>query len=156
LSFSFFLDKDLINALRSGDVIYVARTSCCGLGVSAIRQGRLIFAVGEISAVPLGSGIDVDIPMDLMKQAQEVFRQRDPGFKFPEWPLEVRSREKSSILFHGSLEKDGYQVHVLHGFRPGEPGLPECVAISLDSACNWVAASSSAQLLEMDESFTEC
>src|SRR5713101_3542700 len=108
LTASFSLDKALVNALRPGDIFHMAQSACCGLGFSAIRQGKLIFAVGQISAVPLGSGIQVRTPLDLVEEAQEVFRQRDPG-------------------------------------------IPECVAISLDEACDWVAASASSQLLEMCE-----
>ncbi len=98
---SYFLDKALVNVLRAGDVFHMAHTACCGLGFSAIRQGKLIFAVGEISAVPLGSGIRVRTPGDLIKEAQAVFRRRDPEFEFPELPIEVSSHETSSILFHG-------------------------------------------------------
>lgn len=54
---SYFLDKVLVHALREGDVFHMARTACGGFAVSAIRQGKLIFAVGQISAVPLGSGM---------------------------------------------------------------------------------------------------
>ncbi len=151
LSASFFLDKALVNTLRPGDVFHMAQSDCFGLGFSAIRQGKLIFAVGEISAVPRGSSIQVETPMDLIKEAQEVFRRRDPNFEFPELPIEVRSGEKSSILFNGLVKMDGYHIRVLHGFGPGEPGIPECVAISLDEACDWIAASASAQLIEIRE-----
>lgn len=54
---SYFLDKALVNSLRPGDVLHLAHTSCAGVPASAIRQGKLIFAVGQISALPLGSGI---------------------------------------------------------------------------------------------------
>src|SRR6266513_315155 len=84
------------SVLRAGDVFHMAHTACCGLGFSAIRQGKLIFAVGEISAVPLGSGIRVRTPGDLIQEAQAVFRRRDPEFEFPELPIEVSSHETSS------------------------------------------------------------
>jgi hypothetical protein len=151
LTASFFLDKALVNKLRPGDVFHMAQSNCCGLGFSAIRQGKLIFAVGEISAVPRGSGIQVGTPMDLIEEAQEVFRRRDPNFEFPELPIEVRSGEKSSILFDGWVEGDGYHVRVLHGADKCDDTRPECVAISLDEACDWIAASASAQLLEIRE-----
>jgi hypothetical protein len=75
---SYFLDKALVNVLRAGDVFHMARTGCGGLGFSALRRDKLIFAVGQISAVPLGSGIKVGTPEDLLKDAEAVFRRRDP------------------------------------------------------------------------------
>jgi hypothetical protein len=144
---SYFLDKALVNVLRAGDVFHMARTGCGGLGFSALRGDKLIFAVGQISAVPLGSGIKVGTPGDLLKDAEAVFRRRDRGFQFPEWPIEVRGRETSRILYRGEVRMDGYHIRVEQGFRPCEPGIPECVSICLEEVCDWVAASASAQLL---------
>lgn len=66
---SYFVDKALIHAMRQGDVFHIARTECGGFGASAIRQGKLIFAVGEVTAVPLGSEISVKTPYDLLDRA---------------------------------------------------------------------------------------
>jgi len=49
-----FIDKALIHACRSGNRFYMAYTNVGGTGISLVRNGKLIFAVGEISAVPLG------------------------------------------------------------------------------------------------------
>jgi hypothetical protein len=129
----------------------MARTECGGLGVSVIRKGKLILAAGEISAVPLGAEIQVRIPGELITEAQAVFRHRDPEFEFPELPIEIRDRGACSIRFCGRVIRNGYHVWVQHGFYRGEPGTPECVAISLDGACDRVAVGASAQLLEMHE-----
>jgi hypothetical protein len=148
---SFFLDRALVNAMCPGDFFHMARTECGGLGASLIRQGKLVFAAGEVSAVPLGSEIQAKIPYDLITEAQAVFRHRDPKFEFPEWPIEINHRGTCRILFSGRLIENGYHIWVLHGFCLGEPGTPECVAISLEGVCNPVAASATAQLLEMEE-----
>lgn len=144
---SYFFDKALVTVLRVGDVFHMASTACGGFGASAIREGKLLFAVGEISAVPLGSGIQVRTPTDLIEKAEKIFRQRDDEFEFPELPIEVRCGAVSRIAYRGIVQLGGYHVWVEHGFRPGLPGIPECVSISLDGACDWVAASASAQLL---------
>jgi hypothetical protein len=150
-SASYFLDKALVNVLRPGDVFHMSQTGCLGLGFSAVRQGKLIFAVGQVSAVPQGSGIKVGTPWELLKEAEAIFRRRDPEFEFPERPIEVRSGNASRILFYGQVRMDGYHVRVEHGFRPCEPGIPESVAISLDEVCDWVAASASSQLLKLQK-----
>ena len=150
-SVSYYLDRVLMNAMRPGDVFHMARTCCGGLGVSALRQGNLIFAAGEISAVPLGSGIRAKIAGDLILAAERIFRQHDPNFEFPELPVVIRDAESCDILFHGSIRKNGYRIWVWHGAYQNDGGTAECVAISLDGACDHTATCASAQLLEMDE-----
>jgi hypothetical protein len=144
---SYFLDKTLVGILRPGDVFHITRTSCGGVGVSAIRKGRLIFAVGEVTAVPLGSDVSVKIPHDLLSKAEAVFRQRDPEFEFANCPIETCIADSSRILSQGIVGMGGYHICVVHGYLVGEPGTPECVSISLDGVCNWVVARASAQLL---------
>jgi hypothetical protein len=148
---SYFLDRALVNVLRAGDVFHMAGTGCGGLGISALRQDKLIFAVGQISAVPCGSGIKVGFPADLLEEAEAVFRRRDHDFEFPDWPIEVRVLGTSRILYGGAVRMDGYHVQVQHGPRPGDGGEPECVSICLEEVCDWVAASASAQLLNLAE-----
>jgi len=46
-SASYYVDRVLTNAMRPGDVFHMARSECGGLGVSALREGKLIFAAGE-------------------------------------------------------------------------------------------------------------
>jgi hypothetical protein len=115
---SFYLDKVLVNAMRPGDDFHMARTACGGLSVSALRQEELIFAAGEISAVPLGPRIQARIPIDLIKKAQEVFHQRDTKFEFPELPIEICDGGECSILVRATVVRNGYHVWVQHGFYP--------------------------------------
>lgn len=146
---SYFVDKALIHAMRQGDVFNIARTTSGGLGASAIRHGKLIFAVGQVTAVPLGSGISARIPSDLLGEAQKVFRRRDSEFEFPELPIELRNGDTSRIIYRGHVQMAGYHVRVENGVYPYDDTIPECVSISLDEACDWVAASATAQLLKM-------
>jgi len=148
-SVSYYLDRVLMNAMLPGDVFHMARTVCGGLGVSAVRQGNLIFAAGAISAIPLGSGMQAKVAGDLILEAERTFRQHDPKFHFPEHPIEIRFAGKCDILFSGSTSRNGYHIWVWHGSYLGVPGTAECVAISLDGACDHTAVCASAQLLEM-------
>lgn len=146
---SYFVDRVLLRALRPGDVFHLARTCCGGVGASAIREGKLVFAVGAVGAVPLGSGISVKTPYDLLKKAEAILRERDPEFEFLHQPIEICIGDHSKILFRGHLEMGGYHVWVEHGFLQNDPGTEESVSITLDGACNWVAGSASAQLLAL-------
>ena len=144
---SYFVDKALIHAMRQGDVFHIARTACGGFGASAIRQGKLIFAVGEVTVVPLGSDISAKIPYDLLDKAEGIFRRRDPEFEFPDYPVEVCIGDSPKIWYRGLARMGAYHVWVEHGFIQGMPGTPESVSITLDEVCDWVAGSASAQLL---------
>jgi len=150
-SASYFFDKALFSFLRPGDVFHMVQTRR-GFGASAIRQGKLLFAVGQVTAVPLGSGIVARVPMDLLQDAQEVFRRRAPGFEFPELPIELRIGDRSSILYCGTTQGDGdgYTVRIESlEWQSVDGAPPECASISLDGACDWVAASATALLLRM-------
>lgn len=144
---SYFLDPALIRVLRPGDIFNITRTGCGGIGVSTIRQGKLIFAVGEVTAVPLGSDISVEIPYELLSKAEAILRQRDPSFEFLYHPVEVCISESRKIWYRGLAQMGGYHVWVEHGFMQGMPGTPESVSITLDEACDWMAGRESAQLL---------
>jgi len=146
---SYFVDRILLRALRPGDVFHLARTGCGGVGASAIREGKLVFAVGAVGAVPLGPEVSVKTPYDLLKKAEGILRERDPQFEFPQQPVEICIGGRSKILFRGHLEMGGYHVWVEHGFLSNMPGTEECVSITLDGSCNWVAGSASAQLLAL-------
>jgi hypothetical protein len=151
LTATYYVDRVLVNALRPGDSLYMARTVGDGLGISALRQGNLIFAAGAVCALPLGSKIQVRNSRELITAAGKVFWQRDPEFEFSELPIEICTARASSILCRGTVDRGGYHVWVAHGFSPGLFGRDECVAISLQGVCEPAAANCSAQLLEMGD-----
>lgn len=89
--------------------------------------------------------------MELIKEAERTFRHSDPKFEFSELPIEIRYPQGCTIVFHGRVIGNDYHIWVQHGFYRGEPGTPECVAISLNGACDRVAVGASAQLLETQD-----
>lgn len=127
-----FIDKALIHACRPGDRFHVAYTGVGGTDISLLRNGKLIFAVGEISALPLGEDFTARTPIDLALAAERIFHARDPEFRFLEIPLEISYRGKTRLLCKNSYRLDGYHVGVMHGFKMGEPGTPECATISFE------------------------
>src|SRR5258708_7954694 len=86
-AFSFYVDRALTNAFRPGDMLYLTRTGCGGLGLSAVRAGRLVAAVGVVTAVPLGESVSVRIPVEVVREAEHLFEKLDREFRFPELPI---------------------------------------------------------------------
>jgi hypothetical protein len=145
---SFYVDREVTRAFNPGDVLHLVRTRCAGLGLSLLRNGRLILALGAINAVPLGDNVQASTPGDLIRQAEFVFRQRDPAFELSEYPVQVTVDGHTRIAFRGMRQLGDYNVWVLHGFVDGDPGTAECVAIALKGACGPAPATRSARWLE--------
>jgi hypothetical protein len=140
----------VISALRAGDLLHLARTPCGRIGVSAIRSGQLIFAVGAISAVPLGSDFQVQFPYDLVREAEAVFRKRDSSFEFVEYPVEIRAVNERCIGYGGRRKLGPFEICLLHGHYNGTPGTDACLSVVRTGACPVVDANSSALFLDTD------
>ena len=147
---SFHVDRDLISLLQPGDDLHVTRTRCAGLGLSIIRRGKLLAAVGAVTAVPLGDDFQAHLPLPLLEKASAVFAKADPEFEFREMPIEFVQKKQRRILFDGSCQLGQYAVFVWHGFLTGMPGTNESAAICEATRQVPAFASLSAQLLESD------
>jgi hypothetical protein len=145
---AFDVDQSLTAVIRPRDVLSMSRTTSGGLGLSLLRDNQLVFAVGAVTAVPLGDTVRVRLPVELITRAAAVFRQRDPSFEFPHLPIEIEVGEERCVVFATRSQFGAYQVWVEHGCYRGAPGVDECVAISLQHACPDVVAIASAQLLD--------
>jgi hypothetical protein len=143
---SFYVAKDLTSRFKPGDVLHMARTPCGGLGLSLLRESRLVFAVGAVSSVPLGD-VQAATPWDFVRKAKSVFRNVDPSFEFTELPLQISIGGHSRIFFRGWQELGDYVTWVEHGYLPSTPGEDECAAIALKGACGATPAIATAQLL---------
>jgi hypothetical protein len=146
----FFLDRGVISALRAGDLLHMARTPCGRIGVSAIRSEQLIFAVGAITAVPLGSDFQAQFPHDLVREAEAVFRKRDSSFEFVEYPVEIRAVNERCIGYRGRRKLGPFEVWLLHGLYDGIPGTDACLSVVRTGACPVVDANTSALFLDTD------
>ena len=150
-SASFYVAKDLISRFKPGDMLHMTRTSCARLGLSLLREGRLVFAVGAVSKVPLGDDVQAAAPRACVREAESVFRKVDPKFQFRELPLQISTGGHLRILFRGPHGLGQYAIWVEHGYLPGLPGEDECAAIALEGACGATTASATAQLLNGGE-----
>jgi hypothetical protein len=116
--------------------------------MSVVREGRLIFAVGDVTAVSLGDTARVSLPHDLIRAAEEAFQGRDPQFHLLEKPVQVEVDGLTRILYRGRLRMGAYNVWIEHGAFPGMPGEGPCLAISLAQECPDGPAIASAQLMD--------
>jgi hypothetical protein len=150
---SFHVDQALTSCMKPGDEIHLTRTGCAGLGLSVMRGGELIVAAGAVTRVPLGQKVSARIPIELIADAEAVFRKRDQAFKLPHLPIEVSVVDSRTILYGGRRTLDDYEVFVVHGFRRGLPGTDECAAIYDHRYCPDTAAHASAMLMADPASF---
>lgn len=102
--------RELTRAFSPGDILHVARTPCAGLGLSVLRNGCLVLAVGAISAVPLGNNVQATTPHDLVQQAEFVFQQRDPAFELHEYPIQISIDGKAGISGKAVVIEDKLKV----------------------------------------------
>ncbi len=146
-SASFYINRDITSRFTPGDLLYLSRTSCAGLGLSLIRNNELLLACGAVTYVHLGPHVNVTHPFELVREAERVFRKGDPTFEFREFPLQFTLGDESRILFRDSMRMGNYSVSLKHGHIRGMPGTSECVAIwSADQDAH--AVTWSAELLD--------
>ena len=145
---SFHVDRGITSRLQEGDVLTFVFTGCARRGLSVLRDGRLVVAVGAVTQVDLGTTVQARIPRDVITQAESRFRALDPTFELREWPVELTIAGRKALLPGGSCAFEDYDVSVLHGFLRGTPGNNECVAIAARGLCPATAAEASARLID--------
>jgi hypothetical protein len=145
---SFHVDKVLTARLRPGDELNLVRTASGGLGLSVVRGGELIVAVGAIPAVRLGRTVSARVPGDLVTRAAAIFRERDPGFCFAEEPIEIAVDAYRKVMYGGRCTIGDYGVFVVHGWVDGIPGTDACAAIYRNGAFPCEAGDASAMLMD--------
>lgn len=150
---SFHVDKALTSVMKLGDEVHLSRTEHGGLGLSVLRAGELVVAVGAITAVPLGVTIQASVPSDLIQEALAMCRRGDPAFEFLDVPVEVAISGVSSILNMGERKVGAYTVHMGHGYRIAIT-LNESGAIVHDALCPKTPAVASALLMDWSDALS--
>ena len=144
---SFHVDEGVTARLRAGDVINMSRTGCGGLGISVLRDGRLVVAAGAVTRVPLGDDLSVRIPGELVNEAEAIFRRRDPEYRFSELPTELKTDHETRLLAPGWSRVGSYTAFLVHGPVRGIPGNNECLGITRVGIGGDTTASCTALLL---------
>jgi hypothetical protein len=145
---SVILDRGVIAALRSGDRLHIVRTGCGRIGISAVRDDQLIFAVGAITSVPLGRDFRACVPYQLMREAEAVFRKHDPEFEFREYPVEFQVGSEQRIFHRARIRLGDFEIYMLHGHYNDIPGTDPYISAVRVGACSVVDANTSALFLD--------
>ena len=130
------VDRSLIDGLQGGDVLTLIRTGTADIGISVLRRGQLMVAVGAVTVTPLGDDVRVRGGPDV-----------------EEWPrtdtwVEVSVSAETLRLRGGEATAIGsYRFSVVRCFQDGIPGRYESLALSLDGFCGHDSAVRSAELL---------
>jgi hypothetical protein len=151
---SFYTDHRLPGIFQTGDWLHMTRTACASRGLSLVRDGKLVFALGAITTVHLGADVRAEMPIDLIEESERLFQKRDAEFdirRFRELPLLIETNGEVRILYRGNLTMGGYEVTVFHGFLPGIPGKNECAAITVNKLCRHSIVCITAQLFDSTE-----
>jgi len=121
-NFSFAIGDAVSLSARPGDQLYVVRTGCGGIGISLLRENRLVLAIGAVTAVPLGINVDIVIS----PKGGTLFD------KSPADPrLDFNVDGETMVLSERGLTRIGdYQIYIEHSWEDGIPGINECVSIS--------------------------
>jgi len=143
---SFSLDRELVAMLRPGDAVHVVRNIDAAIGLSVLRNDRLVAAVGAITSVPLGRGVSARVASDIAQEMEAAAQRHDPGFTLREIPLFVEVDQHHRILMDGG-RVGVYEVFSVRRFAVGRPNHPECAAMFQPGVCPDTAAQTSAQLM---------
>lgn len=79
-SATFHVEATLLPSLRAGDELHLVRTTGADVGLSVLRAGHLVCAVGDIASVPLGDDLSARVPLELRERIARVFLDVDPEF----------------------------------------------------------------------------
>jgi hypothetical protein len=145
-SASLEIDPSLIESLQGGDVLTLLRTDTADIGISLLRRGQLVVAVGAVTATPLGHDVGV--------RGGRVVNHATAGpgqsLLSDAW-VEVSVSDQTLRLREGEATIIGnYKCSVIRCHQEGTPGTYESLAISLEGLCAHEAAVHSAELLARD------
>jgi hypothetical protein len=116
------LDRSLLQHLQGGDRIELARTRTSDIGLSVLRGGDVLWAVGALTTVSLGSSLRArggSAPMDRESRRRTVT-----------W-VDVSTEAETMRLHDGARVTLGpYSVTVARTFKYGAPGEYENMAVS--------------------------
>jgi hypothetical protein len=137
---SFAIGDAVPRSARPGDRLYLVRTGSGGIGLSLLRQDRLILAIGAVTAVPLGTNIQAR-PEPVDEEPWET-PNADTWLEFRVGNEQSNLRERAASVI------GNYHIYVERCWRPGLPGTDECVSMTLeDDSAMKLAAIRSAILL---------
>lgn len=151
-------EATLLPSLHAGDELHLARTSCADLAIAVLRDGLLVCAIGDITAVPLGADLEARVPYELRARIAALFLELDPDFPDVQGlgeavplPFAVRHAGAEVLVQRVRRSLGPYDIEVL---RPSSDGLPGHAAVGTivrRGACSALGARLTAMLLAQDD-----
>ena len=138
---SFPVGETVFLVARAGDSLHVVRTCMGEVGLSLLRDDCLVFALGAVTAIPLGTGIQIT-------PGGNDFWWKSP--REPTWLDLAIDCEGTRLRDRDFTQIGGYDVYLEHCWAAGIPGGGECVSISRSDRRTGIAAMRSAILLAHD------
>ncbi len=159
---AFHVESTILQRLQAGDVLHLVHGMGADLGLSILRDDRLIVAAGDIAAVPVGSDLSVTIPWDLARQAEDVYRRYDPEFLPPGMPdgalmpraIEVRYGNERALVLWWTRNVGPYEVTVLSGAVVACGGGAAKGSICRRGACSLLGAGLTARLMSLPDALS--
>ena len=145
---SFVVDRDFAGMLKPRDTLVAAVDLHGAFAVSVMREDLLVAAAGAVHCVPLGNAVKVTQPGALARQAEALFRARDPEYRIWETPVEITTETGTRLLHRGRPDLGRYEAFVVHGFIHGS----ECVALTCLGVCPDCAATLTAPVINAADS----
>lgn len=148
---SFEADQELTTLFRAGDELRLTHSCMWGTGLTLLRMGKLIVAVGAINGSKLGNGIRISHPEDTVgriKRFENVpweYRRKRPLLL----PLEFSVGEKMVSIYAGRAEIGDYGIWVQGETDYSHPSGDSYAAIWAKGMCDeWCAIASAMMLKE--------
>jgi hypothetical protein len=141
---SFDIGNAVPLAAKPGDRLYLVRTGSGGFGLSLLRGGRLVLAIGAVTAVPLGT----DVRVIAQPERSGISPRADAWLEF-----QVAS-ERVELKQRAVRDIGNYQVYIERCWEDGIPGVDECVSMSVVSNQTMNIASLRSAIL-LGHSFTK-
>lgn len=137
---SFVIGDAVPLSARPYDRLHVVRTGSGGIGLSLLRENKLVLAIGAVTAVPLGMNINVFERPERKGLMSAYTAETSLEFQVESEQLHLKDRGVTTI--------GPYEVYIEHCWQDGIPGVDECVSLcgANDPAIN-IASIRSAVLL---------
>ena len=155
---TFHVESSVVEKMAPGDVLHLRRVTDGAVGLSVLRSGQLVMAIGPLTALPLGDDIAARWPTDLRDEITELFRRRDPIYVadglthaiFPS-PLEVRVGHEVALVGRTKRLVGEFEVVLADG-ATGAFGIPTGFgSICRIGAGSRLGATLTAQLLMQED-----
>jgi hypothetical protein len=149
LAVSYCIDRELTRLLQPGDLLYLSHSCMWGTGVSLLRKGQLVFAVGAILGLPLGKDILVKMPDDVVDQIERFhsvpyeMRRKKPLLI----PIEFHVGNEMRSILGGKIELGQYEIWLQEGTDYSYPSGDTFAAISTKGLCESIPTIVSTMLL---------